>query len=194
MCGLALVRSFGNIAEDTSLTLPEPADHFDQYPRRTMYACYMYSYKHNNHVTKLLCFLRKPLVPGMGYCYLPSIRGFTSFPGSRKAEGRICLHRRGKESRGGTTRYDMNESFQMQRGKNWIFPKEMTGTLIGWKSGQTTYFPLRDQMKGSWLWTKKPRFRRPSPPLQLGRTLIRASSAIFFQPSGTVVSNYLTSF
>jgi hypothetical protein len=52
-------------------------------------------------------------------------------------------------------RYDMNGRFQMQRGKNWIIPKEMnangsSGTLIGWKSGQTTYFPLRDRMKGSW--------------------------------------------
>ncbi len=28
-----------------------------------------------------------------------------------------------------------------------------SGTIIGWKSGQTTYFPPWDQMKGSWLWT-----------------------------------------
>ncbi len=28
-----------------------------------------------------------------------------------------------------------------------------SGTLIGWKSGQTTYFPLWDRMEGAWLWT-----------------------------------------
>jgi hypothetical protein len=29
-----------------------------------------------------------------------------------------------------------------------------SGTLIGWKSGQTTYFPLWDLIEGSWLWTR----------------------------------------
>ncbi len=29
-----------------------------------------------------------------------------------------------------------------------------SGTLIGWKSGQTTYFPLWDRMEGAWLWTR----------------------------------------
>ncbi len=28
-----------------------------------------------------------------------------------------------------------------------------TGTLIGWKSGQTTFVPLWDRMEGAWLWT-----------------------------------------
>ncbi len=28
-----------------------------------------------------------------------------------------------------------------------------SGTLIGWKSGQTTYFPLWDRMEGAWLST-----------------------------------------
>jgi hypothetical protein len=28
-----------------------------------------------------------------------------------------------------------------------------SGTLIGWKSGQTTYVPLWDRMKGAWQWT-----------------------------------------
>jgi hypothetical protein len=28
-----------------------------------------------------------------------------------------------------------------------------SGTIVGWKSGQTTYFLLWDRMKGSWLWT-----------------------------------------
>jgi hypothetical protein len=27
------------------------------------------------------------------------------------------------------------------------------GNLIGWKSGQTTFVPLWDQMEGAWLWT-----------------------------------------
>ncbi len=27
------------------------------------------------------------------------------------------------------------------------------GTLIGWKSGQTTFVPLWDRMEGAWLWT-----------------------------------------
>jgi hypothetical protein len=29
-----------------------------------------------------------------------------------------------------------------------------SGTLIGWKSGLTTYVPLRDRMEGAWLWTQ----------------------------------------
>ncbi len=28
-----------------------------------------------------------------------------------------------------------------------------SGTLIGWKSGQTTFVPLWDWMEGAWLWT-----------------------------------------
>jgi hypothetical protein len=28
-----------------------------------------------------------------------------------------------------------------------------SGTLIGWKSGQTTYVPLWDRMEGAWLRT-----------------------------------------
>ncbi len=46
----------------------------------------------------------------------------------------------------------------MQGGKNWILPKEImqTGsseTLIGWKSGKTTCFPLWGRIEGAWLWT-----------------------------------------
>jgi hypothetical protein len=57
----------------------------------------------------------------------------------------------------------MNGRFQMQGGKNWILPKEInqTGssrTLIGWKSGQTTFAPLWDRMEGAWLWTQERRF------------------------------------
>jgi hypothetical protein len=29
-----------------------------------------------------------------------------------------------------------------------------SGTLIGWKSGQTTFVPLWYQMEGAWLWTR----------------------------------------
>jgi hypothetical protein len=48
----------------------------------------------------------------------------------------------------------------MQGGKNRILPKEMnetgsSGTLIGWKSGQTTYVPLWDRMDGAWLLTQR---------------------------------------
>jgi hypothetical protein len=55
----------------------------------------------------------------------------------------------------------MNERSQMQGGKNWIGfcqkIKMQTGsseTLIGWKSGKTTYVPLWDRMEGAWLWTQ----------------------------------------
>jgi hypothetical protein len=43
-----------------------------------------------------------------------------------------------------------------------------SGTLIGWKSGQTTYFPLWDRMEGSWLWTLMSIFFALEPVLQLG--------------------------
>jgi hypothetical protein len=54
----------------------------------------------------------------------------------------------------------MNERFQMQEGKNWIFPKEMNANRFFWhfhwleKSGQTTFVPLWDRMEGAWLWTQ----------------------------------------
>jgi hypothetical protein len=31
-----------------------------------------------------------------------------------------------------------------------------SGTLIGWKSGQTTFVPLWDRMEGAWLRTQDP--------------------------------------
>ncbi len=31
---------------------------------------------------------------------------------------------------------------------------DSSGTLIGWKSGQTTYVPQWDRMEGAWLWTQ----------------------------------------
>ncbi len=58
-------------------------------------------------------------------------------------------------------RYDMNGRSQIQEGKNWILPQEIYGemqtgsseTLIGWKSGKTTYVPVWDRMEGAWQWT-----------------------------------------
>jgi len=55
----------------------------------------------------------------------------------------------------------------MQRGKNWILPKEIMQTgssesLIGWKSGKTTYVPLMDRMGGTWLWTLEKLFHETS--------------------------------
>ncbi len=48
----------------------------------------------------------------------------------------------------------------MQGGRNWILPKVWkrwmqtgsSGSLIGWKSGQTTFVPPWDRMEGAWLW------------------------------------------
>jgi hypothetical protein len=47
----------------------------------------------------------------------------------------------------------------MQGDKNRILPKDINATgssetLIGWKSGQTTYVPLWDQKEGAWRWTQ----------------------------------------
>jgi hypothetical protein len=54
----------------------------------------------------------------------------------------------------------MNGRFQMQGGKtgfcrNRSMQTGSSGTLIGWKSGQTNYVPLWDRMEGSWLWTQR---------------------------------------
>ncbi len=37
--------------------------------------------------------------------------------------------------------------------RNRSMQTDSTGTLIGWKSGQTTFVPLWDRMEGAWLWT-----------------------------------------
>ncbi len=55
--------------------------------------------------------------------------------------------------------YDTNGIFQMQGGKNRIYWNKYmqtgsSGTLIGWKSGQTTFVPLWDRMEGAWLRTQ----------------------------------------
>ncbi len=56
----------------------------------------------------------------------------------------------------------MNGRSQMQGSKNWILPKAIningsSETLIGWKSGKTTYIPLWTRKEGAWLWTRKER-------------------------------------
>ncbi len=60
-----------------------------------------------------------------------------------------------KQYRGGTT---WTGDFKCREVKTGFCRKisMQTGsseTLIGWKSGQTTFVPLWDQMEGSWLWT-----------------------------------------
>jgi hypothetical protein len=52
----------------------------------------------------------------------------------------------------------MNGIFQMQGGKNRFYRNRSmqtgsSGTLIGWKSGQTTFVPLWERMEGVWLRT-----------------------------------------
>jgi hypothetical protein len=54
--------------------------------------------------------------------------------------------------------YDMNGDFKCREVKTGFCRKRRaqtgsSGTLIGWKSGQTTYFPLWDWMERAWLWT-----------------------------------------
>ncbi len=54
-------------------------------------------------------------------------------------------------------RYDMNGRFKYREVKTGFFRKTWmqtgsSGTLIGWKSGQTTYVPLWGRMEGAWLW------------------------------------------
>ncbi len=56
--------------------------------------------------------------------------------------------------RGGTT---WTGYFKCREAKTGFFRKRWmrTGSLIGWKSGQTTFVPPWDWMEGSWLWTQK---------------------------------------
>jgi hypothetical protein len=58
--------------------------------------------------------------------------------------------------RGGTTR---TGEFKCREVKTGLLRKRLmhtgsSGTLICWKSGQTTFFPLWDRMEGAWLWTQ----------------------------------------
>jgi len=53
----------------------------------------------------------------------------------------------------------MNGRFQIHGGKtgfcqNRLMQTGSTGALIGWESGQTTYFPLWAWMEETWLWTQ----------------------------------------
>jgi hypothetical protein len=55
-------------------------------------------------------------------------------------------------------RYDMTGDFKCREVKtgfcrNRSMQTGSSGTLIGWKSGQTTYVPLWERMEGVWLWT-----------------------------------------
>ncbi len=57
-------------------------------------------------------------------------------------------------------RYDMYGRFQMKGGENWLCRNRSMqtgsfGTLIDWKSCQTTFVPLWDRMEGAWLRTLK---------------------------------------
>jgi hypothetical protein len=47
-----------------------------------------------------------------------------------------------------------NGRSQMQGGKKTEMQTGSSETLIGWKSGKTTYVPLLDRMEGAWLWTQ----------------------------------------
>jgi hypothetical protein len=54
----------------------------------------------------------------------------------------------------------MNGIFQMQEGKNWIFPKEMIANRFFWDSHwleiwSNPVVPPWDRMEGSWLWTQE---------------------------------------
>ncbi len=46
-----------------------------------------------------------------------------------------------------------------------------SGTLIGWKSGQTTFVPPWDRMEGAWLWTLVFAERDELKPVLLGLSL-----------------------
>jgi hypothetical protein len=54
-------------------------------------------------------------------------------------------------------------------------------TIIGWKSGQTTYVPLRDRMEGAWLWTQKGKLYRKME--AIGESVCQAR-AVGSQPGG----------
>ncbi len=70
--------------------------------------------------------------------------------------GKTCFYLPAFEiSRGGTT---WTGDFKCREAKTGFCrnrPKltGSSGTLIGWKSGQTTFVPLLDRMEGAWLWT-----------------------------------------
>ncbi len=57
--------------------------------------------------------------------------------------------------RGGTTRTGDFKRREVKTGfcRKRLMQTGSSGTVIGWKSGQTTFVPLWDRMEGAWLWT-----------------------------------------
>jgi hypothetical protein len=58
--------------------------------------------------------------------------------------------------RPGTTRTGYFKCREVKTGfyRNKSMQTGSSGTLIGWKSGQTTFVPLWDRMEGAWLRTQ----------------------------------------
>ncbi len=82
-------------------------------------------------VTNLACHDPSPHpAPVTHICWLYQYRGGTTWTGDLKC----------REVKTGFFR------------KRWM-QTSSSGTLIGWKSGKTTFVPLWDRMEGSWLWT-----------------------------------------
>ncbi len=75
-------------------------------------------------------------------------------------ENRLLVSTRGNirvfiAARGGTTWTGDFKCREVKTGfcrKRWM-QTGSSGTLIGWKSGQTTFVPLWDRMEGAWLWS-----------------------------------------
>ncbi len=59
-----------------------------------------------------------------------------------------------------------------------------SGTLIGWKSGQTTFIPLWDRMEGAWLWTQ---LNYSTKPVFLPRAELRRPPLYYFFLTGFLV-------
>ncbi len=68
----------------------------------------------------------------------------------------IFTGRGGGRCRGGTTWTGDFKCREVKTGfcRNRSMQTGSSGTLIGWKSGQTTFVPLWDRMEGEWLWTQ----------------------------------------
>jgi hypothetical protein len=63
--------------------------------------------------------------------------------------------RRVSDNRGSTTRTGYFKCREVKTGfyRNKSMQTGSSGTLIGWKSGKTTFVPLWDRMEGAWLRT-----------------------------------------
>ena len=82
-------------------------------------------------------------------------QAFSSSYFSRTVKGTVT-----REGEGGSI-YFFAELFQEKKShdfhsKNKSMQTGSSGTLIGWKSGQTTFVPLWDRMEGAWLQTQVP--------------------------------------